>query len=226
MTMSSRLFSKVSAFCLLTATIVLSSHSGAIAASQNLQDFVPKGFRIEQMIAADLNGDQHPDRLLQVIESGDRYGRKRSLIVLLGSKSGSTQLAIAPRLLLAAGTGGMMENIRIEILTNNVIAVKQLAGSRGAISMIHRFWLDRKSQQLVLIGEDVNPYDRANGNAIIDSRNYLTGKRIVEEYRGRKSRNGKDLVKRQELKVSRELRSIETIDIEAVRSSVSELPSD
>lgn len=225
MTMSSRLFSKVSAFCLLTTTIVLSSHSGAIAASKNLQDFVPKGFRIEQMIAADLNGDQEPDRVLQVIESGDRYGRKRSLIVLLGSKSSSTQLAIAPRLLLASGTGGVIENIRLEV-DQNVLVVRQLAGSRSAMSMIHRFRIDRNSQRLVLIGEDLNPYDRANGNEIKDSRNYLTGKRIVEEYRGRKSRNGKDFVKRQELKVSRELRSIETIDIEAARSSAPNLPND
>jgi hypothetical protein len=225
MTVSSRLFSKISGFCLLTATIVLSSHSRAIAASQNLQDFVPKGFRIEKMIAADLNGDQHPDRLLQVIESGDRYGRKRSLIVLLGSKSGSTQLAIAPNLLFASGTGGVIEGIRLEV-DKNVLVVRQLAGSRSAISIIHRFWIDRNSQQLVLIGEDINPYDRVNGNEVRDSRNFLTGKRIVEKYRVRKSGNGKDLVKRQELKVSRELRSIETIDIDAVRSNVSELPSD
>jgi hypothetical protein len=120
----------------------------------------------------------------------------------------------------------MMENIRLEILTNNVLMVKQLAGSRSAISIIHRFWIDRNSQQLVLIGEDINPYDRVNGNEVRDSRNFLTGKRIVEKYRVRKSGNGKDLVKRQELKVSRELRSIETIDIDAVRSNVSELPSD
>ncbi len=223
MTISSRLFSKLSAFCLLTATIALSSHSGAIAASKNLQDFVPKGFRIEKMMAADLNGDQNPDRVLQVIESGNGYGRKRSLIVLLGRQSGSTQLAIAPNLLFASGTGGVIENIRLEV-DNNVLVVRQLAGSRNAISIIHRFWIDRNSQRLVLIGEDVNPYDRVNGNEIKDSRNYLTGKRIVEEYRGRKSRDGKDLVKRQDLKVSRELRSIETIDIEAVRDGVSQLP--
>jgi hypothetical protein len=224
MTISSRLFSKVSTFCILSATIVVSNHSGAIAASKNLQDFIPKGSRLEQSISADLNGDQQSDRVLQVIESGDRYGRKRSLIVLLGSKSGWNPLAIAPKLLLASGTGGMMENIRIEIENRGVLKVRQLAGSRGAISMTHRFWIDRNSQRLVLIGEDVNPYDRANGNAINDSRNYLTGKRVVEEYRGRKSREGKDLVKRQELTVSRELKSMETIDIEAVRNNAPALP--
>lgn len=118
----------------------------------------------------------------------------------------------------------MIENIRLEVQAKNVLVVKQLAGSRGAISVIHRFWIDRNSQRLVLIGEDVNPYDRANGNEIRDSRDFLTGKRIVEEYRGRKSRDGKDLVKRQQLEVSRELKGFETIDIEAVRSNAPTLP--
>lgn len=224
MTIASHLISKISAFCLLSATIVFSHQSESIAASKNLNDFVPKGSRIEKIFSADLNGDQRPDQMLQVIESGDRYGRKRTLIVLLNGTSGWTQLAIAPNLLFASGMGGVIENIRLEVQANNVLVVKQLAGSRSAISLIHRFWIDRNSQRLVLIGEDMNPYDRVNGNEIMDSRNYLTGKRTVEEYRGRKSREGKDLVKRQELKVSRELRSIETIDIEAVRSNAPVLP--
>jgi hypothetical protein len=220
----SHLISKVSAFCLLTATVFLANGSAAIAASSNIQDFIPKGYRLEKSLSTDLNGDQQNDQILQVIESGDRYGRKRSLIVLLGSKSGWQPLAVAPNLLFASGMGGMIENIRIEVQAKNVLVVKQLAGSRGAISVIHRFWIDRSSQRLVLIGEDVNPYDRANGNEIRDSRNFLTGKRIVEEYRGRKSRDGKDLVKRQQLEVSRKLQEIETIDIEAVRSNAPVLP--
>lgn len=216
---SSHLLSKVSTFCLLTATVLFSSAPGSIAASKNIQDFIPKGYRLETAIAADLNSDRQDDQILQVIS-----GRKRSLVVLLGSKSGWKPLVIAPNLLLTSGMGGMMENIRLEVQTNNVLTVKQLAGSRGAISIIHRFWIDQKSQRLVLIGEDINPYDRANGNEIRDSRNFLTGKRIVEEYRGRKDRNGKDLVKRQLLEVSRELQGIETIDIGAVRSNAPTLP--
>lgn len=221
---SSHLLSKVSAFCFLTASIFLSSSSASIAAWTNIQDFIPKGYRLEKSLSTDLNGDQQNDQILQVIESGDRYSRKRSLIVLLGSKSGWQPLAVAPNLLFASGMGRMIENIRLEVQAKNVLVVKQLAGSRGAISVIHRFWIDRNSQRLVLIGEDVNPYDRANGNEIRDSRDFLTGKRIVEEYRGRKSRDGKDLVKRQQLEVSRELKGFETIDIEAVRSNAPTLP--
>jgi hypothetical protein len=47
--------------------------------------------------------------------------------------------------------------------------------------------------------------------------------RVVAEFY-RKSREGKDLVKRQELTVSRELKSIETIDIKAVRNNAPTLP--
>jgi hypothetical protein len=116
------------------------------------------------------------------------------------------------------------QHIRLEI-DNGILIVNQLAGSRHAIAMIHRFWIDRASQKVVLIGEDLNPYDRVNGNEIIDSRNFLTGKRIVEDYRGQGNKK-KKLIHTQTLEVSRDLTSIESVDIKAARRSAPELPSD
>jgi hypothetical protein len=93
------------------------------------------------------------------------------------------------------------------------------------VQTTHRFWIDRDSQQLVCIGEDINPYDRANGNKLTDSRNFLTGKRIIEETRGSASRS-KAPLRNQQLEVSKVLQSIEAIDIGAASSSSPQLPDD
>jgi hypothetical protein len=113
-------------------------------------------------------------------------------------------LAVADNLLLCDSCGGMLGSIRMQI-QKQVLITNQLVGSRNAIDISHRFWIDRKSGKLVCIGEDLNPYDRANGNSITDSRNFLTGKRMIQRYRG-KPRSGiseAELVKTENLNVSK-----------------------
>jgi hypothetical protein len=198
-------------------------------AKQVITDFIPQGWEIEKEVSGDLNNDELADRVLQIAEAGDSGVRPRSLLILKATTSGWEKIAIAPKLLLCSGCAGMMggpkgQHIRLTI-ENGVLIVNQLAGSRGAIAMTHRFWIDRASQKVVLIGEDLRPYDRVNGNEIIDSRNFLTGKRIVKEYQGQR-KGQKKLIRTQTLKVSRELMAIESVDIEAARQTVPALPSD
>jgi hypothetical protein len=164
-----------------------------------------------------LNGDGKDDLVLRVIKSGKSGDRPRSLVVLLNTKTGWQRLAVADNLLLCDSCGGMLGSIRMQI-QKQVLITNQLVGSRNAIDISHRFWIDRKSGKLVCIGEDLNPYDRANGNSITDSRNFLTGKRIVQRYRG-KPRSGTseaELVKTENLNVSKKLRSIESMNFEAI----------
>lgn len=192
-----------------------------------IEDFIPAGWELEEQISGDLNGDRDEDLALRLIQSGDRGARARSLVVLLSTPKGWKRLAVADNLLLCESCGGMLTSARIKIV-KQVLITDQLAGSRGAIQMVHRFWIDQKSGKLVCIGEDLSPYDRANGNAIDDSRNFLTGKRIVNHFRGKGSgrSGGRELVKTETLKVTKKLRPIEAIDISAARDSAIELPSD
>jgi hypothetical protein len=192
-------------------------------------DFIPQGWEIEKEVSGDLNDDKLADRVLQIAEAGDSGQRPRSLLILKATTSGWEKIATAPKLLLCSGCAGMMggpkgQHIRLAI-ENGVLVVNQLAGSRGAIAMTHRFWIDQASQKMVLIGEDLRPYDRANGNEIIDSRNFLTGKQILKAYQGQ-GKGQKKLIRTQTLKVSRDLRAIESVDIEAARQSAPALPSD
>ncbi|WP_271253159.1 hypothetical protein [Pseudanabaena sp. Chao 1811] len=199
------------------------------SAIANYQGLIPDGWIVEQQTLGDLNGDGQSDMILKLIQSGTNADRMRSLQVLLSTPSGWQKLAFATKLLLCASCGGAMgtdngSHIRVEI-NDGILVVKQLRGSREAMQIIHRFWIDRNSQELVCIGEDINPYDRANGNQVTDSRNFLTGKRLVVESRGKLS-NSQAPLRSFETKVSRQLQSIESIDIEEVSNSAIPLPSD
>jgi hypothetical protein len=195
--------------------------------SAGVEKMIPADWKVEQQTAGDLNGDRQPDMALRLIQS--KTGQ-RALMVLLAKPSGWEKLALAPKLLLCQNCGGMLgtpsgANIKV-MIEDGVLVVDQLMGSRDAIRTIHRFWIDRPSQKLVCIGEDINPFDRANGNKVSDSRNFLTGKRIIETSLvntrdGHKPRQGT-----QELQVSKVLQPIESIDIEVARQNAPVIPID
>ena len=182
-----------------------------------IEDFIPAGWVLENQTAGDLNGDGKDDLALRIIKLGKRGDLPRSLIVLLNTKTGWQRLAVADNLFLCDGCGGMLGDIRMQI-RKQVLITNQLVGSRSAIDVLHSFWIERKSGKLVCIGEDLSPYDRAGGNSITDSRNFLTGKRIVKRYRGnpRSGTGEPELVKTENLKVSKKLRSIESMNFETI----------
>ena len=210
---------------LIVATTCFSSSSIAYmlnvpAKGKVIEDFIPAGWVLENQTAGDLNGDGKDDLALRIIKLGKRGDLPRSLVVLLNTKTGWQRLAMADNLFFCDGCGGVLGDIRMQI-RKQVLITNQLVGSRDAIDISHSFWIDRKSGKLVCIGEDLNPYDRANGNSITDSRNFLTGKRIIQRYRGN-PRGGildPELVKTENLKVSKKLRSIESMNFEAIRLS-------
>jgi hypothetical protein len=210
---------------LIVATTCFSSSSIAYmlnvpAKGKVIEDFIPASWVLENQTAGDLNGDGKDDLALRIIKLGKRGDLPRALVVLLNTKTGWQRLAMADNLFVCDGCGGMLGDIRMQI-RKQVLITNQLVGSRDAIDISHSFWIDRKSGKLVCIGEDLNPYDRANGNSITDSRNFLTGKRIIQRYRGN-PRGGilePELVKTENLKVSKKLRSIESMNFEAIRLS-------
>ncbi len=210
---------------LIVATTCFSSSSIAYmlnvpAKGKVIKDFIPAGWVLENQTAGDLNGDGRDDLALRIIKLGERGNLPRSLVVLLNTKTGWQRLAMADNLFFCDGCGGMLGDISMQI-RKQVLVIDQLVGSREAIDVSHSFWIDRKSGKLVCIGEDLHPYDRAGGYSITDSRNFLTGKRIVHRYRGNSRSRIIDLklVKTQNLKVSKKLRPIESMNFEAIMLS-------
>ena len=158
------------------------------ATGSDTRDFIPPGWKLEEQLSSDLNGDGIADYVLKLIEnkaakSPDEINdRARALIVLFQSADGKlSRAAIADKLLQCTGCGGAFygvvdapANVKIE---NNAIVVEQDHGSREVSDVTFRFRYDPASQRFMLIGFDYTERDRANGKGASESTNYLTGVR-------------------------------------------------
>lgn len=189
----------------------------------SVQSFVPKGWKVETQTDGDLNGDRRPDTVLKLIETNAANpDRARVLLVLQKRSNGQWQrIGVAPRLLLCSNCGGMLgspngANVQVKI-ENGVILVDQLRGSREAVNTLHRFWLDKASNQIVLIGQDVREFDRATGDETRQSSNFLTGQKITEKYRANRQRDGIELVSRRSSSIAKTKPAIEMVNIEETR---------
>jgi hypothetical protein len=193
------------------------------------RDFVPRGWKLEGdegETSGDLNKDGRPDAVLRLVEDipveaadGTYNTRARALVILLaGPGGGFTRAAVASRLLgctlcfgaLGDPAGG---NIGIEI-KGGVLNVNQLSGSREATDLTQHFRYEADSARFLLIGEDVNNYDRLTGASTTVSTNYLTGLRITK--RTGPGRKGRDpaVISNKQTRVHVTRRFIEDVDYE------------
>lgn len=189
------------------------------------EGFVPRGWKLEEEVKGDLNGDRLEDAALRLVEDlpvetgGVWNERHRALVILFGKGAGGfSRAAVAPRLLYCSTCAGMLgdpggANITLEI-KGGVLSVSQLSGSREATDLTQRFRHDPRTGRFLLIGEDIETNDRAVGDSRIESRNYLTGVSVTKKYRLRKKDGEPVLVSNTRRKVSAPRRFIEDVDYE------------
>ena len=166
------------------------------AEADDVKKFAPAGWKIEEQVAADLNGDSLPDYALKLVEDkpekdkdGDVTERARALIIVLKNKEGKLSLAgVADKLLQCTRCGGAFygvvespANVKIE---KGVIVVEQDHGSRNLTDTTYRFRYDPETQRFILIGFDFSDADRLTAATVSESTNYLTGVRVVKRGKG------------------------------------------
>ncbi|HEX8502924.1 MAG TPA: hypothetical protein VF659_20235 [Pyrinomonadaceae bacterium] len=190
-------------------------------------DFVPRGWKTETdegVVTGDLDRDGTADAVLRLVEDlpaeaadGTLNTRYRALVVLLARPGGGfRRAAVATKLLgctLCAGALGDPEggNVQLDV-SNGVLNVHQLSGSREATDLTQRFRLDAATGRFLLIGEDVSQYDRAAGGGTSTSTNYLTGVRVTK--RTTVARGGRESTSSRTARVPRAPRFIEDVDYE------------
>ena len=163
--------------------------------AKQAREFVPRGWKIEEELRGDLNGDGSPDAVLKLVEDkpdkdseGVPTERYRALVISLQQADGTlARAAVAGRLLQCTRCGGAFYGVveapaTVEI-NKGIIEVSQDHGSRELTNTEYKFRYDAATQQFLLIGFDYAEADRATGNAVSESNNYLTG--VRETLRGK-----------------------------------------
>jgi len=166
------------------------------AEAGSIQTFVPAGWKIEEQVTGDLNGDSVPDYAVKLVEDKPAKDsddvateRQRALVIVVQQQGGKlSRAAVADRLLQCTRCGGSFygvsespANVKIE---KGVIVVDQDHGSRNLTNTYYRFRYDPGSRQFVLIGFDYADADRATAQVVSESINYLTGVRTVFRSKG------------------------------------------
>ena len=190
----------------------------------SVQDFVPRGWKIEGRTDGDLNADSKPDTALKLIEDlpeetadGALNIRYRALLVLLKTEDGKLLRAGAgTRLLQCTGCGGMLGTGGGDIaIEKGVLVVYQLSGSRESTDVTQRFRYDPRLKRFVLIGQDTVNTDRLTGESTNESANYLTGVKIIKKTRLDKSGEHEIPVSSTTKKIPPTRRFLEDIDYES-----------
>lgn len=179
--------------------------------------FAPRGWKVEKTISGDLNRDKRADAALVLVENkpakdADGYAteRRRALVVLLRTGKGWTRTGFSGSLLLGTRDGGafygVMETPVNVSIAKGVLQVNQDSGSREVTETTHKFRYDARKNGVFLIGSEMVDRDRATGEVVSTSTNYLTGVRVVSKF---KAESDKTSTKRS--RVSRTLRKLDTL---------------
>jgi hypothetical protein len=175
------------------------------------QKFAPTGWKIEEQITGDLNGDSVPDYALKLVEAkpekdaeGDPTERGRALVIALATKDGQlTRAAVADSLLQCTRCGGAFYGVvetPVDVtIEKGVIVVQQDHGSREVTNTTYRFRYDTATGKFVLIGFDLANADRATAQVTSESINYLTGAREETRSKGEKDVKTRSAIPRRKI---------------------------
>ena len=166
------------------------------AQAKNTASFVPAGWKLEEQVAGDLNGDSLPDYALKLVEDKPAKDaddmpteRGRALVIALAEKDGSLKRAgVADKLLQCTRCGGafygVVETPAGVSIEKGVVVVEQDHGSRNLTNTTYKFRFEPATQRFLLIGFDLADADRLTAQVVSESNNYLTNSRVIRRSKG------------------------------------------
>jgi hypothetical protein len=174
--------------------------------ASNVNDFVPPGWKIEEQVSGDLNGDSVPDYALKLVEDkpaktddDSASERQRALVIVLKNRDGKlSRTGVAGDLLQCTRCGGAFygvvespANVKIE---KGVLTVEQDHGSREITDLTYLFRYEPGSNRIALIGFDITSHDRLTTGVVTESTNYLTGARVTKRMNGKSNKSSRKTV--------------------------------
>ena len=140
-------------------------------------------------------------------------------MILLKNREGFYERAgVAKTLLQCTDCGGAFYGVAEApadvSIAKGVLIVKQDGGSRYLVETTYRFRYDAAAKKFALIGYDVTDRDRATGETVSESANYLTGIKITETFQYNKKLD-KDVKKSaRRIKINKSRQYLEQINYE------------
>jgi hypothetical protein len=190
---------------------VLIDKSRIPAVAANVREFVPTGWKIEEQLTGDLNGDGLPDHTLKLVEDKPAKDqddiateRARALVIALAGRDGKLARAgVADKLLQCTRCGGAFYGVvespaNVEIDKGSIV-VDQDHGSRNLTNTTYRFRYDAETRRFVLIGFEYADADRMTAQVVSESTNYLTGVRKVARDKGEKTLHSRTHISRKKI---------------------------
>ena len=166
------------------------------AQARDSRSFAPAGWKIEEQLSGDVNGDGLPDYVIKLVEDkaekdseGIPTERGRALVIAVATRDGGLKRAgVADKLLQCTRCGGafygVVETPTTLTIEKGVVVVEQDHGSRDITNTTYRFRFDPATERFILIGFDLTDADRATAGVVSESSNYLTGVRVITRSKG------------------------------------------
>ena len=179
------------------------------AEAKNAASFVPAGWKIEEQVTGDLNGDSLPDHVIKLVEDKPARNaddmpteRGRALVIALAGTDGTLKRAgVAAKLLQCTRCGGafygVVETPAGVSIEKGVVVVEQDHGSRNLTNTTYKFRYEPATQRFLLIGFDLADADRLTAQVVSESNNYLTNSRVITRSKGNRDIKTKSALSKQ-----------------------------
>jgi len=149
--------------------------------AKGVDDFVPRGWVMEEQVPGDLNGDSIPDIALKLVQKDE--GNRKLVILFVGKNGILRKAASADKLLLCTTCGGAFYGVAEASadvkIQKGVLIVSQEFGSNDLTDQTFRFRYKPKIEKFILIGLDIAETNRGAGATVKKSTNFLTGFKLV-----------------------------------------------
>lgn len=199
--------SRVAAGLAAAAVVVVAAAAAPVVASQTRPEpsatpalplraptpeaFLSAPWTIEGQVHGDLDGDRRDDVAVTWVPTVSAVGadsdtteRQRALLILLRQADGQyRRVAFTETVLQCPSCGGAYYGtadapVRVAIV-KGIVVVTQEHGSRNVVEQTFRFKYEPMTDRLWLVGLDLSDEDRATGQLVRQSTNFLTGQRMV-----------------------------------------------
>lgn len=166
------------------------------------QAFAQPGWKVEEVVKGDLNGDGKADAAIKLAQiEKDReggIGGDRALVIVFDEAGRWKRAAVGNKILQCVDCGGAFYGAMPApagiTIDRGILVIENEHGSRNVSKSTFRFRYEAASGRFALIGYDFTDTDRLTGAHSEESTNYSTNRRIATIAKGKRSSTKRSVI--------------------------------